>query len=311
MCGNACGKPSMRDTTRQPVPRRSASRWHRSHARSRNDELWDRCGHRRFPGDLPGKELRCRHRSAHQWKPIPTGDAKHTVVSFTQPTASPSAQPASAAPAWREAGRETTHTEGKQKEAARAAWREHAATRPPGDLVILDDTGSHRTRTPLDADAPCGTRAGGSVPRTSGRTLTGMASRSRAGMGEALLLDGSAAAAAFAGSLAQILAPSWRPGHIVLLDTRSIHLGSRVKEAMDVRGCPLLPVPTSSPDCSPIDGAWSTRTAILRRVGARTRETLHEARREAWPRIPPADALGWFLHGGSPAPSQEESAQPF
>jgi hypothetical protein len=48
------------------------------------------------------------------------------------------------------------------------------------------------------------------------------ASLSVQGMGEALLLDGSADAAAFETYVEQILAPSLRPGQIVLLDNLSI-----------------------------------------------------------------------------------------
>src|SRR5581483_12041309 len=109
--------------------------------------------------------------------------------------------------------------------------------------------------------------------------------------------------AAFAVYVEQILAPSLRPGQIVVLDNLSIHLGPRVKQAIEERSCQLLFLPAYSPDFSPIEGAFSKLKTILRRVSARTREALQDAIIEALPHITPQDALGWFRHGGYPAPS--------
>jgi hypothetical protein len=61
-------------------------------------------------------------------------------------------------------------------------------------------------------------------------------------MGEALMLDGSADAAAFEAYVEQILAPSLRPGQIVILDNLSIHQGPQVKQAIEERRLPA-PVP--------------------------------------------------------------------
>ncbi len=54
--------------------------------------------------------------------------------------------------------------------------------------------------------------------------------------------------------------------------------------------------------------AFSRLKAILRRVGARTREALQEALMQALPGITAPDALGWFLHWGYPAPETTERA---
>ena len=128
--------------------------------------------------------------------------------------------------------------------------------------------------TYIYASAPRGKRAIGTVPRNYGANLTLLASLSVQGTGEAMLLDGSADATAFETSIEQILAKSLRPGQIVILDHLSIHLGPRVKEAIEARGCPLWFLPAYSPDFSATLGAFSKLKAILRRVGARTREAL-------------------------------------
>ncbi len=105
----------------------------------------------------------------------------------------------------------------------------------------------------------------------------------------------------------QILAPSLRTGQIVVLDTLSIHLGPRVKQAIEARGCRLLFLPAYSPDVSPIEEAFSKLKTLLRRAGARSREALLEAIATALDLITATDALGWFTHCGYPLSHSAET----
>jgi transposase len=135
--------------------------------------------------------------------------------------------------------------------------------------------------------------------------MTLMASLSVSGMGEAMLLD----AAAFEVYIEQRLAPSLRPGQIVILDNLSIHLGDCVKQAIEAKGCRLLFLPAYSPDFSPIEEAFSKVKSVLRRTGARTREALQEAIGQALDLVKAHDVCGWFRHCGYPPPIQDEMAQ--
>jgi transposase len=197
----------------------------------------------------------------------------------------------------------------EQKEAERAAWREQAEHLRSADLVFVDETGSHIAMTPLYAYAPRGQRAVGKVPRNYGASMTLMASLSLAGMGEAFVLDGAADAAAFEVYVEQLLAPSLHAGQVVILDNLSIHLGPRVRQAIEAKGCRLLFLPAYSPDFSPIEEAFSKVKSVLRRTGARTREALQEAIAQALDLITAQDARGWFLHCGYPPPVHAEKAQ--
>src|SRR5579884_147204 len=197
----------------------------------------------------------------------------------------------------------------EQKEAERVAWRKHAADLPSHDLIFVDETGSHIAMTPLYAYAPRGERAIGKVPRNYGAIMTLIASLSLDGMGPAFLLDGAADGTAFEIYIEQILAPSLRPGQIVVLDNLSIHLSPRVKQAIEARGCRLLFLPAYSPDLSPIEEAFSKLKTVLRRAGARTREALQEAIATALDLISATDALGWFTHCGYPLSRSTETVQ--
>lgn len=188
-------------------------------------------------------------------------------------------------------------------------WREQASGLSSEDLVFVDETGSHIAMTPLYASAPKGQRAIGKVPRNYGAIMTLIASLSMQGMGEALILDGAADGATFDLYMEQILAPSLRAGQVVILDNLSIHLGPRVKQAIEARGCRLLFLPAYSPDFSPIEEAFSKLKTSLRRLNARTREDLQEAIAQALTFITAQDALGWFTHCGYPPSSSAEKDQ--
>jgi transposase len=197
----------------------------------------------------------------------------------------------------------------EQNETSRAAWREQMASLLSQDLVFVDETGSHIAMTPLYAYAPRGQRAVGKVPRNYGTIMTLIASLSLQGMGEALMLDGAADAASFEVYVEQLLAPSLRPGQIVILDNLSIHLGPKVKQAIEARGCRLLFLPAYSPDFSPIEEAFSKVKTFLRRQEARTRQALQEALAQVLDLITEADARGWFTHCGYPPPVLAEIVQ--
>src|SRR5437763_327231 len=106
----------------------------------------------------------------------------------------------------------------EQDQEARTAWREQARWLASQDLVFVDETGAHIAMTPLYAYAPRGQRAYGKVPRNYGANTTLMASLSRQGMCEALILEGAADAVAFELYIEQILAPSLHSGQIVIMD---------------------------------------------------------------------------------------------
>lgn len=174
-------------------------------------------------------------------------------------------------------------------------------------LVIVDETGSNIGLTPVYAYAPRGKRAYGSIPRNRGKNTTLLASLSLNGMGAAMILEGASDTMAFECYVEHVLAPSLKPGQIVVMDNLSSHTGPKVRQIIQAKGCQLLFLPAYSPDLSPIEEAFSKLKTFLRRVGARTREDLWQALSDALEIITPQDALGWFTHCGYFAADQGES----
>jgi transposase len=117
-------------------------------------------------------------------------------------------------------------------------------------------------------------------------------------MGPCLAVEGPTTKAVFEAYVEQVLAPSLRPGQVVILDNLGAHKGERVRELIEGRGCSLLFLPPYSPDFSPIEEAFSKIKALLRKAAVRVRGALVEAIGRAISAVTPEDALGFFSHCG-------------
>jgi transposase len=152
--------------------------------------------------------------------------------------------------------------------------------------------------TPRYARAPRGTRAYGAVPRNTEQNTTLIASMTTEGMGAAMALAGATDTAAFETYVEHFLAPTLVPGKVVGIDNLSAHTSARVRVLIEARGCEIWCLPPYSPALSPIEEAFSKRTALRRRAAARTRAVLEQAIAEALDRITPHDAQRYFAHCG-------------
>jgi transposase len=169
---------------------------------------------------------------------------------------------------------------------------------PIHDLVFVDECGSTIALTPLYARAPRGQRAVGAVPRNWGKNTTLVAGLTLDGIQAPMILEGAVDTLAFEAYVEQVLAPSLRPGQVVVLDNLSVPKGERVRQAIEAKGCQVLFLPAYSPDFTPIEEAFSKLKTGLRRLGARTMEALEEAIAQALSQITAKDAHGWFRHCG-------------
>jgi transposase len=123
------------------------------------------------------------------------------------------------------------------------------------------------------------------------------------GLHEPWMIEGAMNTDTFVWYITEQLAPTLRPGQAVVLDNLSVHKAARIRHAIEARHCQLLFLPPYSPDFTPIEQAFSKIKAILRGLGARTKEALWEAMRVAIQAITPADALAWFAHAGYTLPA--------
>jgi transposase len=166
-------------------------------------------------------------------------------------------------------------------------------------LVFVDEMGVHTSLAPLYGYSRKGERVRLDVPRNRGKNTTLLASMTLlGGMGETMAVEGSTDKEVFEAYVERALAPTLEAGQIVIMDNLPAHKPARVRELIEQRGCELIYLPAYSPDLNPIEEAFSKIKAMLRRVGARTKDALVDALGEALSAVSAQDARGYFEHAG-------------
>ncbi len=142
------------------------------------------------------------------------------------------------------------------------------------------------------------------MPRNHGKNTTLVAALTPDGLRVPWLLEGAMDTATFEWYITEQLAPTLRPGQVVVLDNLSVHKAARIRQALAARGCELLFLPPYSPDFTPIEQAFSkskrscadSAPAPMRRSGRRS----VGGRRDH-----PRGCGAWFAHAGYPLPAQD------
>lgn len=166
--------------------------------------------------------------------------------------------------------------------------------------MFLDETHTPTTLTPRRARAPRGERAVGRVPRGRWETSSWLATLTPAGIGESLVIPGPVDGRVFDAFVERRLAPSLRPGQIVVLDDLSVHKSPRARAAIEAVGGRLLFLPTYSPDLNPIELAFAKTKAHLRRAEPRSFAAIVTALGDALATITPAESRAYFRAAGYP-----------
>ena len=191
----------------------------------------------------------------------------------------------------------------ERDEVARRAWRDEAAALDPAELIFIDETSTHTAMTRRQARAPRGERAVGRVPRNHGPNVTLLAALTPAGVGPALAIAGAVDGTAFTLYAERLLAPTLRPGQIVVLDNLSAHKSADARTAVEAVGARLLFLPAYSPDFNPIELAFAKIKERLRAAAERTPDGLFAATASAINAVSAADARAFYAHCGFPIPA--------
>jgi transposase len=185
----------------------------------------------------------------------------------------------------------------ERDEFLRAAWRVVVSGRLDARrFVFVDECSTNTSLSPIYGWSRRGQRVCFEVPRNWGANVTLLSSMTLEGMGPSLAVEGPTTREVFEAYVGKVLAPELSVGQIVVMDNLSSHMGHRVRELIEARGCELTYLPPYSPDLNPIEEAFSKLKALLRRAGARTREALIEAMGRALEAVTASDARGFFEH---------------
>src|SRR3546814_881614 len=142
--------------------------------------------------------------------------------------------------------------------ARRRAWFKAQPDLDPERLVFIDETGASTKMARLRGRAQRGMRCRSPIPHGHWKTTTFTGALRLTGMTAPMVLDGPMTGEWFAAYAAQVLAPTLRPGDIVILDNLPAHKTMAAREAIEAAGARMLFLPPYSPNSNPIETAFST-----------------------------------------------------
>lgn len=182
--------------------------------------------------------------------------------------------------------------------AGREAWFEGQPDLDPARLVFLDETGATTKMARLRGRSPRGARCRAAVPHGHWKTTTLVAALRLDGLTAPMVLDGAMNGDAFTAYAETLLAPTLRPGDIVIMDNLPAHKVSGARAAIEAAGALLMFLPPYSPDFNPIEQAIAKIKALLRKAAARTVEALHAAIADALDAFTPDECANYFTNSG-------------
>jgi transposase len=103
---------------------------------------------------------------------------------------------------------------------------------------------------------------------------------------------------AFEAYVKVVLAPTLRPGDIVVMDNLPAHKRAEIRIAIEAAGAGLLYLPPYSPDFNPIEMAFAKLKAALRKAAARSIEALLAAVAEALATFTSQECSSFFAAAG-------------
>jgi len=180
----------------------------------------------------------------------------------------------------------------------RKEWAKRIVGVDPRRFVFYDESGAKTNMTRLYGRTLDGQRLVDATPHGHWSVTSMLSSFRLDGSTAAMNLDGPTDRLAFDAYVEHILLPTLRPGDIVVMDNLAPHKSPRAAELIQQAGAELWFLPPYSPDFNPIEKMWSKVKAFLRKIKARTEQTLERAIGAALRTITPQDAAGWFRHCG-------------
>ena len=157
---------------------------------------------------------------------------------------------------------------------ARQQWAAEQLTLDPDRIVFIDETWAKTNMTRTYGRSPRGSRLRAKVPYARWETTTFLGAMRATGFVAPLCIEGAVNGELFSGWVEQHLAPTLRPGDVVVMDNLSSHKMRRVVQAIERVGAEVRYLPPYSPHLNPIEMAFSKFKKLLRDGARRTNEAL-------------------------------------
>jgi transposase len=156
-------------------------------------------------------------------------------------------------------------------------WRKYQQQIDPSRLVFIDETWAKTNMTRLRGWARRGHRLIAKVPHGHWKTATFLAALRNDRIDAPCLFDGPINGERFRAYVEQFLAPTLKPGDVVILDNLGSHKGKAVRDAVRAVGARLVFLPKYSPDLNPIEQVFAKLKTLLRKAAARSHNAVSDA----------------------------------
>jgi transposase len=180
----------------------------------------------------------------------------------------------------------------------RAQWRNYQGRIDPARLVFIDETWAKTNMTRTHGWAARGERLVAKIPHGHWNTTTFLAALRHDRIDAPCLFDGPINGELFLAYVERVLAPTLKPGDIVILDNLGSHKGKAVRQVIRGVGAKLIFLPKYSPDLNPIEQAFAKFKTLLRKAGARTIEAISDAIASFLDRFTPQECANYFENAG-------------
>lgn len=164
--------------------------------------------------------------------------------------------------------------------------------------MFLDETWTTTNMARRYGRAARGERAIAAVPHGHWKTTTFLAALRHDRITAPCVFDGAINGERFLAWVRQALVPTLSPGDIVIMDNLGSHKVAGIREAIEAAGASVRYLPPYSPDLNPIEQVFSKLKAILRRIAARSVETLWQAIDTALDEFSAAECTNYIKNSG-------------
>jgi putative transposase len=180
----------------------------------------------------------------------------------------------------------------------RAQWLKYRPRIDPSRLVFIDETWTKTNMAPLRGWAPRGQRLPGKAPFGHWNTMTFLAALRHDRIEAPWLLDRPINGERFLVYIEQVLAPTLRPGDLVIMDNLGSHKAKAVRAAIRHADARPLFLPKYSPDLNPIEQFFAKLKHHLRTAQARSPDAVCDAIAKALDTVTATECSNYLAHAG-------------
>ncbi len=181
---------------------------------------------------------------------------------------------------------------------ARRDWRAAQPALDARRLVFIDETATATNMVRPRGRSRRGRRLIGKVPHGHWKTTTFVGALRCDGLTAPFVVDGAMNGRIFRTYVSRCLAPTLRPGDIVVMDNLAAHKVAGVREAIEAAGARVVYLPPYSPDLNPIEQAFAKLKALLRKAAERSIPALWDRIGTLIDAFTPEECRNYFTHAG-------------